>query len=332
MRHRVGSGGCGCTVGACESNWGYDGMELIYGSYGDYRHNHKTLERWKDELEDEKLLVTEAHPPDFTWTTDGPPDLVGRDCLHPFVVGASNVLRWWMGPYNRYYGKNVTYIRAREFNAYKNDYNESGSGLIHPLGYFLKTGKTVASGRGSFATFWLSTTCDREYPGETSYYGGGLHRKCQDNWYCGDHLTSIGPGDIIAWKKGCCDYQYRKTEDDVRIRILAKSAFSFGYPIKAKLYINNEDLPEEQLLKEYGSFSSWDLSTECPEAGDPCSTNNTENIKINDSDEVWYYIDEDFDEDDLGDPPWYIRLEVEFYVPGMHPNEKVFTSPVYSKY
>lgn len=308
FRHRVAWG-----------NRGYDGMELVYY---DWQAKEQTLNRWKKEISDELQLVIQGHPLQYAWITDEKPSDSSRCINHPFPVSTSNILRWWMGPFNRFWGKNTTYIHARNFTAYENDRSTSETGFLSPLGFYLRHGKTIASGGGSFATMCLGAVVEpNNHIGPDPIEDPCTHQLKKIK--CKDIRDSFQPGDIIA--EG--DNYYKVTDTPVRIRILAKSAWSYGHPNKARLYIHNPSHPTGYLYNEYGvdQFGTWDFSDsgeECP--GSP----------ITDSDEVWFYKDVLIPASDLGGPPWAIRLEVDFISTtevGGAGFETVYTAPIYSK-
>lgn len=322
--------------------YGYDGMELVYeGTFDGDGPIPITLKRWRQELMDELSSVTQdlminrdAYITQWD-ANEGPPIKNDRDIWHPFPVGASNILRWWMEPWNIYYGKNMTYIHAREFNAYPNDTNGTGTGLKHPIGYYLRNGKTVASGKGSFATMWLGATIDQ-----------GPTIPPYTDPICDSKNIVFQPGDLIRHED-----KLKALETQIKIRIIAKSAWSpsenddySNMPFEARVYVGIMPDPgqrplEDTLIKRYerGSgqdkFNSdnviWSLNCQ-PNGG-----------YIQKPGDYWWYVDDtipcpatppqppDYFYVPSG-KPWFIRAEVDF----KHLNgqiETVFLAPIYSK-
>jgi len=298
--------------------YGYDGMEIVYQAFNrEINPIKKTVDqRWRKEISDELMCVVadEIHPLDkniISWdANEGPPDKFVRDIWHPFGTGGSNVLRWWMEPWNMFYGKNMTYIHAREFSAVVND--TKSDGLRHPIGYYLRVGKTAASGKGSFATMWLGTHME-DCPSTII-----PPIDPPNDVQCSTGAETFQPGDMIAIFKDNTVY-YKLASADIGYRILCKSAWSGGVPIKARVYLHKpNDNGTRPVLREYqqGDFKSWDLG-DCGSA-------------IGNYGDRWWYVDAKIPVGELESGPWALRLEVDFSCPGGQ-DETVLCSPIYSK-
>jgi hypothetical protein len=319
--------------------YGYDGMELVYeGTFDGDGPIPTTLKRWRKELIDELTSVTQDlminRDANITqWeANEGPPIKNDRDIWHPFPVAASNILRWWMEPWNIYYGKNMTYIHAREFNAYSNDTNSTGTGLKHPIGYYLRNGKTVASGKGSFATMWLGASIQL-----------GPTIPPYSDPICDSKNIVFQPGDLIRHEG-----KLKALETQIKIRIIAKSAWSprqnddtSFMPYEARVYVGLQGRdPEDTRIKIYERGPGQDKFNEDNVIKDLTSCQPNGGVIENVGD-WWWYVDDTIPCPANPPPPpdrfyvpsgvpWFIRAEVDF----KHTNgqiETVFLAPIYSK-